>query len=112
MNRTRWIFVGILAVVFLIIGVAVVANLVGGEEPTADTEFTLDRPETITVRVLTALPVERWVSESAAQFNASSPQIDGVPIEVEVIAMDGLTALGQWDRNEFGALEPDVRRRA
>ncbi len=108
MNRTRWIFVGILAVVFLIIGVAVVANLVGGEEPTGDTEFTLDRPEAITVRVLTALPVERWVSESAAQFNASSPQIEGVPIAVEVIAMDGLTALGQWDRNEFGALETDI----
>ncbi len=108
MNRTRWIFVGILAVVFLIIGIAVVMNLASGEEPTGDTEFTLDRPEAITVRVLTALPVERWVSESAAQFNTSSPQVEGVPIEVEVIAMDGLTALGQWDRNEFGALEGGV----
>ncbi len=108
MNRTRWIFAGILAVVFLIIGAAVVANLVAGDQTPGDTELTLDRPEALTVRVLTALPVERWVSESAARFNASSPQIEGVPIEVEVIAMDGLSALGQWDRNEFGALETDI----
>ena len=30
-------------------------------------------------------------------------------VTVEVIAMDGLTALGRWDRNDFGALPADVR---
>lgn len=42
-------------------------------------------------------------------FNAGTHTVDGVPIEVEIIAMDGLTALGTWDRNDFGALPADVR---
>ncbi len=45
---------------------------------------------------------------AAAEFNAGDNTVDGVPIEVEIVAMDGLTALGRWDRNEFGALEAGV----
>jgi hypothetical protein len=58
----------------------------------------------ITVCVLTALPVEPWVRAAADDFNASNPELDGVPLQVEVVAMDGLSALGRWDRNDFGAL--------
>ncbi len=109
MNRTRLIFIGILVVVFLIVGVGVIVRLVTGGTQTAEAELTLERPETITVRIITALPVEPWVSRAAESFNAGHPDLDGVPIRVEIIAMDGLTALGRWDRNEFGALEGDVR---
>ena len=55
----------------------------------------------------TALPVEPWVRSAAADFNAADVTVDGVPIQVEIIAADGLTALGRWDRNEYGALGPD-----
>jgi hypothetical protein len=61
------------------------------------------------VRILTALPVEPWVRSAAAAFNADNVTVDGVPVQVEIIAIDGLTALGRWDRNEFGALEADAR---
>jgi hypothetical protein len=48
------------------------------------------------------------VRSAADSFNAEERTVDGVPIQVEVIAMDGLTALGRWDRNEFGALPAGV----
>ena len=59
--------------------------------------------------MLTSLPIEPWVRSAAADFNAGDQAVDGVPIEVEVVAMDGLTALGRWDRNEFGSLPADER---
>ncbi len=105
MERTRWIFIGILVVVLLIIGISVVARIVTGGNSPEETELVLVAPDTIMVRVLTALPVEPWVRDAAAAYNATNPTLDGVPIKVEITAMDGLTALGRWDRNDFGALE-------
>ena len=114
MNRTRWIFVGIIVVALVIVGITLTTRGLrpdtGGSTPVTGGEaITVDRPDTVTVRVLTALPVEAWVRNAAASYNATAPTIDGVPITVEIIAMDGLTALGRWDRNTFGALEGDVR---
>jgi hypothetical protein len=106
-TRTRAVFIGILAaaVVIVVLALALRGNLSGP----ATTDLTVERPDAVTVRVLTALPVEPWISSAAQEFNAGDYAVDGVPIEVEVIAMDGLTALGQWDRNAFGALEAGVR---
>ncbi len=58
----------------------------------------------VQVRVLTALPVEPWVREAARAFNEADITQDGQPVEVQVIAMDGLTALGKFDRDEYGSL--------
>jgi hypothetical protein len=63
----------------------------------------------VQVRVLTALPVEPWVREAAQKFNASGARQDGQPIEVQVIAMDGLTALGKFDRDDFGTIGAKTR---
>jgi len=115
MNRTRWIFVGIVVIALVIVGITLTTRGLrpdaGGSTPVTGggEAITVDRPDTVTVRVLTALPVEAWVRNAAASYNATAPTIDGVPITVEIIAMDGLTALGRWDRNTFGALEGDVR---
>ncbi|MBN1248243.1 MAG: substrate-binding domain-containing protein [Anaerolineae bacterium] len=114
MNRTRWIFVGIVAVALIIVGIALTYRGLrptppGGTRPSGDGDtITVDRPDTLTVRVLTALPVEAWVRNAAEAYNATIPTIDGVPFTVEIVAMDGLTALGRWDRNTFGALEADL----
>ncbi|MCD6286368.1 MAG: substrate-binding domain-containing protein [Anaerolineae bacterium] len=114
MNRTRWIFVGIVVIALVIVGITLTTRGLrpdtGGSTPVTGggEAITVDRPDTVTVRVLTALPVEAWVRNAAASYNATAPTIDGVPITVEIIAMDGLTALGRWDRNTFGALEGDV----
>ena len=108
MNRTRWIFVGILALVIIIIGVSIVIRLATGGDSGGQSDLVLERPNTLSIRVLTALPVEPWVRGAAETYNASMPTIDDIPINVEIIAMDGLTALGRWDRNEFGALEAEA----
>jgi hypothetical protein len=107
MNRTRLIFVAIVVVALVIVGAGLLwANRSGAP---ADSGLTVDRPEAVKIRILTALPVEPWVRSAAQAFNAGDNAIDGVPIEVEVVAADGLTALGRYDRDEFGALPADVR---
>jgi len=107
MNRTRWIFVAIVALALVIVGVSLLWRAL---RPGPAGELTVERPDAITVRVLTALPVEPWVRAAAEDFNGGDPELDGVPLQVEVVAMDGLSALGRWDRNDFGALpaEADV----
>lgn len=114
MNRTRWIFAGIIVAALVIVGVALAVRALNAPETGAGASepapIMVDRPASLTVRVLTSLPVEPWVRSAAEAYNATQPTQDGIPVRVEVIAMDGLTALGRWDRNEFGALEAGVRR--
>ncbi len=107
MNRTRTIFIAILALAVVIVIVSLFFTNRGSTSP--DIGLTVARPETVKIRILTALPVEPWVRRAAEEFNAGDNLVDGVPIEVEVVAVDGLTALGRWDRNEYGALEAGVR---
>ena len=106
MNRTRTIFIAIISVAVLIIVVSLLVTRGGGN---VDMGLTVERPDTVTIRVLTALPIEPWVRSAAADFNKGGFTVDGVPIAVEVVAIDGLTALGRWDRNEYGAVPADVR---
>jgi len=107
MNRTRLIFISILLLALVIAGVSLVMR--AGSDGGDGQALTVDRPEAVTARVITALPVEPWVRDAAAAFNAGDHSVDGVPVQVEITSMDGLSALGRWDRNEFGALPADVR---
>ncbi|MCU0520889.1 MAG: ABC transporter substrate-binding protein [Anaerolineae bacterium] len=113
MNRTRWIFVGIVVAALIIVGVSLALGGLGSDgggsaSPDGGESITVGRPNAITVRVIAALPIETWVRNAAAAYNATAPKIEGVPVSVEIDAMDGLTALGRWDRNTFGALEAGV----
>jgi hypothetical protein len=107
MNRTRTIFIAIIAVAVVIVVVSLL--LTRGQGTPTDVGLTVDRPDAVTIRVLTALPIEPWVRSAAQEFNNGDHTVDGVPIQVEIIATDGLSALGRWDRNEYGAIPPDVR---
>lgn len=107
MNRTRTIFIAIISVAVLIVVVSLLISSNRGDNP--DIGLTVTRPDTVSIRVLTALPIEPWVRSAAAEFNNGDFSVDGVPIQVEIVAIDGLTALGRWDRNEYGALGADVR---
>ncbi|MGC9522436.1 MAG: hypothetical protein ACP5HG_11220 [Anaerolineae bacterium] len=113
MNRTRWIFVGIVVVALVIVGVSLAISGLrpdggGGTTAGEGQPITVDRPDALEVKIITALPIETWLRNAAEAYNATSPTLDGVPISVEITAMDGLTALGRWDRNTFGALEAGV----
>jgi hypothetical protein len=107
MTRTRWIFVGIVVAALAIAGIGIFLTQRGGGS--TDAGLTVAKPDAVKVRIVTSLPIEPWVRSAAADFNAGDHSVDGVPIEVEVVAMDGLTALGRWDRNEFGALPADTQ---
>lgn len=102
------------AVFFLIIGLVllIVATGLGWQRlnPANDVSALVATPRgPVQVRVLTALPVEPWVREAAKRFNASNPRQDGQPVEVQVVAMDGLSALGKFDRDDFGTLASGTR---
>ena len=109
MNRTRWVFVLIVGAALVVVGAAVLVPLLRGTGENGAQEA---RGDTVEVRVFTALPVEPWVRVAADQFNASNPNLEGHPIHVTVVPMDGLAALSKWDREEFFVLgERDRDRR-
>ncbi|MEX1018586.1 MAG: hypothetical protein WDZ49_02950 [Litorilinea sp.] len=107
MNRTRIIFIAIISIAVVVV-VASIFLRTPGSGNVGDGAFTVQRPPTVTIRILTALPIEPWVRSAAQAFNAEDRTIDGVPIQVETVAIDGLTALGRWDRNEYNALPAGV----
>jgi hypothetical protein len=112
MSRTRIVFfVVVLAAVLIVAGSFVVRWL--GQQEGVVTAPTAGANETLEVRIVCALPVEPWVREAAKKFNAEKHTLEGQPIEVSVIPMDGLTAMGRYEREEMDPLPtawiPDSR---
>ncbi|HZY45010.1 MAG TPA: hypothetical protein VFF70_09705 [Anaerolineae bacterium] len=96
MNRTRWIFFGVIGVAIAIIAISLIArsvnsNPVGPAAPSGPLE----------VRIVVALPIEPWVTAAANQFNTENHQLDNNKIHVTIIPMDGLTALSRYDSAAF-----------
>ncbi len=109
MDRTRWIFMIIMSLALCISGglllwtqyIAVPeVPLLQSQEP-----MVTSPPEVpIRVQVISAVPAYDWVNSAADSFNAQGNKIDGRVIEVEIIAMDGLSALNKWGQGEFDPL--------
>ena len=98
MNRTRVIFFAVIAVAIAIVVIGLIARTLGSNtNPIAPAVSN----EPIEVRVVTALPIESWITEAANQFNAGNPTLDGRPVKVTVVPMDGLTALNHFDSASF-----------
>ncbi|NLT41921.1 MAG: solute-binding protein, partial [Anaerolineae bacterium] len=94
MNKTRLVFVLVVVAAVVIVGVSL---LLQGDDTTLEPE----KQELLEVRVACALPVEEWVRGAAESFNAEGRRLNGVPIAVQVTAVDGLTAKSRFDRGEF-----------
>ena len=107
MKRTQLVFLLVIVLAVVVVGVSYYLRQSGG------IERLVEGPQTLEVRVVTALPVEPFVREAAKAFNASSPKLEGNTIRVEVIPMDGLTALGKWEREDMAPVPtvwiPDSR---
>jgi hypothetical protein len=105
-RRTQGVFFLILGLVLLAVSGGLVTRRLSSPnaQPLAATPH-----GPIQVRALASLPVEPWVREAARQFNQANIRQDGQPIQVEVTAMDGLTALGKFDRDDFGTLGQKTR---
>ncbi|MBC7232122.1 MAG: substrate-binding domain-containing protein [Chloroflexi bacterium] len=107
MNRTRWVFVIILLLAGAIVGASFLVQRAGGVKPL------IEQPQVLEVRIICALPVEPFVQEAARKFNAENHKLEGRPIKVTVEPMDGLTAMGRWEREEMNPIPtawiPDSR---
>ena len=95
MNRTRWVF---LVVVLLAVAIVVVSFLL---QRAGGVQTLIEQPETLEVRIVCALPVEPFVQEVAKQYNAEKHRLENRLIKVTVEPMDGLTAMGRWEREEM-----------
>ena len=106
MIRTRVFVVAVMsAAVVLVVGILVWRTITGNA---ANLGLATARPQVVRIQVITALPVESWVQAAADEFNSTGHKSEGATIEVEIIPMDGLAALGKWERNDFAALPADV----
>jgi hypothetical protein len=109
-RRTQAVFFLIVGIVLLLVGGFLGLQNYNASNPgQAVTPLVATPKGPVQVRVLTALPVEPWVREAARAFNASGATQDGQPIEVVVTAQDGLSALGRFDRDDFGSLGDRTR---
>ena len=105
MNRARLFGVAVLSAAALFVVGTLVWRTVSGD--VAGSGLAAARPDVVRIGVITALPVEKWVRNAAVEFNAASHRTGGTAVDVEVIPMDGLVALGKWERNEFAALKSE-----
>ncbi len=108
-QRTQAIFFLIVGLVLLVVGGALGWQRFSATNPGGSAPLVATPKGPIQIRILTALPIEPWVREAAKQFNEGIFTQDGQPVEVQVTAMDGLTALGKFDRDDFGSLGDRTR---
>ncbi len=98
MNRTRIIFFVVIALAIGIVGIGLIGrSLSNTSNPIAPAASN----EPIEVRVVTALPIESWVTDAANQFNTEQHTLDGRAVHVTVVPMDGLAALNRFDSASF-----------
>jgi len=102
MSRTRIVFFVVIALAVLIVAGALLWQWVNRQ---GDDALVLpDAPDKLEVRVVCTLPVEPWVQEATRRFNDGKHELEGVPIEVTIIPMDGWTAKGRLERGEMDPL--------
>lgn len=109
MSRTRIVFFAVVLAAVLIVAGSFLVRWLGQQGGVV----TAPAKEKLEVRIVCALPVEPWVREAAKQFNEEKHKLEGQLIEVSVIPMDGLTAMGRYEREEMDPLPtawiPDSR---
>jgi ABC-type Fe3+ transport system substrate-binding protein len=107
MNRTRGLFLIVVLAAVIIVAASYLVQRAGGVKPL------IDQPQELQVHIVCALPVEPFVREAAKEFNSRNHKLEGRLIRVTVDPMDGLTAMGRWEREEMSPIPtvwiPDSR---
>lgn len=101
MKRTRVFFVAVLTAAALLVAGAMTWRTIGGDQ--AGTRPKVIREEIVRVQVVTPPPLVQWVQDAADAFNATKQKTGDAVIEVEILPLDGLAALGKWERDDFAA---------
>lgn len=106
MKGRHWIFLSIISLA--IAAVCTLATWLRYGEIPAEVQPPVPKVAAITlpleplqIQVVTAVPAYAWANAAAESFNAQQHTLDGQVIEVEVIVMDGLSALNKWGQGEF-----------
>ena len=113
MNRTRIIFFVILGLAVALVAAGLIYNWASHRAPSTPEPGTGTDDKTLEVTVIAALPVSEWAQGAATQYNTEKHTLEGSTIHVTVTPMDGLTAKGRYDRDEFSPVPtawiPDSR---
>ena len=108
MKRTQVVFVAIILLALVVVGVSLYLRQSGGITPLVESQ------KDLTVRIVCALPVEAVRARGPPRaLTPKSASSKARLITVEVVPMDGLTAMGRYDRGEMNPLPtvwiPDSR---
>ena len=103
-TRSKVIFAAIILLALVIVGVSLLVNQ-GGNTVAG---LTVEKPAEVNIRILSAIPIEPWVREMATKYNAENHKVGGAVVHVEIVTMDGLIALSNWDKDAFGSLPADA----
>jgi hypothetical protein len=107
MNRTRWVFAFVVLAAAAVVVASILVQRAGGVGPL------IEQPQAIELRVVCALPVEPFVQDAAKKFNAENHKLEGQLIRVTVEPIDGLTAMGRYERGDMSPVPtvwiPDSR---
>jgi len=106
-TRSKYIFAAIIILALGIVGVSLALNQ-NKAPTTAGGGLTVDKPGAVNIRILSALPVEPWVREAADKYNSEQHKVNNAIVHVDIVAMDGLIALSQYDKDAFGTLPADA----
>lgn len=102
MKRARLLLAATLSVLTLLLAGSLVWRHLSGQP--AGNGQAAARPPEVSILVIAAPALEPWLRAAAEDFNATRPQQNDVPFEVQIVAMAGLTALGNWDGSDIGGL--------
>ncbi len=103
-TRSKVIFAAIILLALVIVGVSLLVNQ-GGNTVAG---LTVEKPAEVNIRILSAIPIDPWVREMATKYNAENHKVGGAIVHVEIVTMDGLIALSNWDKDAFGTLPADA----
>ena len=103
-TRSKVIFAAIILLALVIVGVSLLVNQ-GGNTVAG---LTVEKPAEVNIRILSAIPIDPWVREMATKYNAENHKVGGAVVHVEIVTMDGLIALSNWDKDAFGTLPADA----
>ncbi len=106
-TRSKYIFAAIIILALGIVGVSLALNQ-NKAPAAAGGGLTVDKPGNVNIRILSALPVEPWVREAADKYNSEQHKVNNAIVHVDIVAMDGLIALSQYDKDAFGTLPADA----
>jgi hypothetical protein len=92
----------LVAIVIIVSIVGIVVRITGFRFGKKEQAIVIPTPKVpIEISVITALPVEQWVTSASESYNTEEHFVEERKVIVEIIPMDGLSALNKWARGKF-----------